>query len=237
MASNNKKARNFKTTEQLQKTLDGYNRRINQLKIIQLQRRAELDLIMKQPKAWLATQNIGKRTNVADYIEKHKKILSGKVARIDILLMKAEGGKITQSMFDYGGKTNFFGADGKNFMETFNLVKPDGEKYVVGDDYIPTDNDRFTLIENIETIIGNREIEEADNTPSKDFPQITVQDPNNKYKTITIDKEDYLSGTDFRDEQSVLDNRILNELKIKQKQIDSGESKSNLTKQLTIQNF
>ena len=101
MASNNKKARNFKTTEQLQKTLDGYNRRINQLKIIQLQRRAELDLIMKQPKAWLATQNIGKRTNVADYIEKHKKILSGKVARIDILLMKAEGGKITQSMFDY----------------------------------------------------------------------------------------------------------------------------------------
>ena len=122
-------------------------------------------------------------------------------------------------------------------METFNLVKPDGEKYVVGDDYIPSDNDRFTLIENIETIISNREIEEADNTPSKDFPQITVKDPNNEYKTITIDKEDYLSGTDFRNEQTVLDNRILNELKIKQKQIDSGESKSNLTKQLTIQNF
>ena len=158
--------------------------------------------------------------------------------------MKAEGGKITQTMFDYGGDLGIFRKQGKNFIETFNLVKPDGDPYVVGDDYIPTDKDRFTLIENIEELIDDREfaqeLRNADNTPSPNFPQITIQDPNNKYKKITIDKEDYLSGTDFRDEQKVLDNALIEQLKINQNQLLNNASKSDLTKSLTIesvQNF
>ena len=246
--SKNKKSRghslSYKSTKALEKELAKYNRRIDQLKTIQIARQAELDLIRNDPQAWLATQNIGKRTNVKNFIENKKKELATKVTRLDILLMKAEGGKITQAMFDYGGDLGIFRKQGKNFIETFNLVKPDGDPYVVGDDYIPTDKDRFTLIENIEDIIDDREfaqeLRNADNTPSPNFPQITVQDPNNKYKKITIDKEDYLSGTDFRDEQKVLDNALIEQLKINQNQLLNNASKSDLTKSLTIesvQNF
>ena len=246
--SKNKKSRghslSYKSTKALEKELAKYNRRIDQLKTIQIARQAELDLIRNDPQAWLATQNIGKRTNVKNFIENKKKELATKVTRLDILLMKAEGGKITQAMFDYGGDRGIFRKQGKNFIETFNLVKPDGDPYVVGDDYIPTDKDRFTLIENIEELIDDREfaqeLRNADNTPSPNFPQITIQDPNNKYKKITIDKEDYLSGTDFRDEQKVLDNALIEQLKINQNQLLNNASKSDLTKSLTIesvQNF
>lgn len=244
MSKNKKSKTTYKSTEQLEKNLASYYRRIDQLKTIQIARQAELDLIRNDPQAWLATQNIGKRTNVKNFIENKKKELATKVTRLDILLMKAEGGKITQAMFDYGGDLGIFRKQGKNFIETFNLVKPDGDPYVVGDDYIPTDKDRFTLIENIEDIIDDREfaqeLRNADNTPSPNFPQITVQDPNNKYKKITIDKEDYLSGTDFRDEQKVLDNALIEQLKINQNQLLNNASKSDLTKSLTIesvQNF
>ena len=244
MSKNKKSKTTYKSTEQLEKNLASYYRRIDQLKTIQIARQAELDLIRNDPQAWLATQNIGKRTNVKNFIENKKKELATKVTRLDILLMKAEGGKITQAMFDYGGDLGIFRKQGKNFIETFNLVKPDGDPYVVGDDYIPTDKDRFTLIENIEDVIDDREfaqeLRNADNTPSPNFPQITVQDPNNKYKKITIDKEDYLSGTDFRDEQKVLDNALIEQLKINQNQLLNNASKSDLTKSLTIesvQNF
>ena len=244
MSKNKKSKTTYKSTEQLEKNLASYYRRIDQLKTIQIARQAELDLIRNDPQAWLATQNIGKRTNVKNFIENKKKELATKVTRLDILLMKAEGGKITQAMFDYGGDLGIFRKQGKNFIETFNLVKPDGDPYVVGDDYIPTDKDRFTLIENIEELIDDREfaqeLRNADNTPSPNFPQITIQDPNNKYKKITIDKEDYLSGTDFRDEQKVLDNALIEQLKINQNQLLNNASKSDLTKSLTIesvQNF
>ena len=244
MSKNKKSKTTYKSTEQLEKNLASYYRRIDQLKTIQIARQAELDLIRNDPQAWLATQNIGKRTNVKNFIENKKKELATKVTRLDILLMKAEGGKITQAMFDYGGDLGIFRKQGKNFIETFNLVKPDGDPYVVGDDYIPTDKDRFTLIENIEELIDDREfaqeLRNADNTPSPNFPQITIQDPNNKYKKITIDKEDNLSGTDFRAEQKVLENALIEQLKINQNQLLNNASKSDLTKSLTIesvQNF
>ena len=246
--SKNKKSRghslSYKSTKALEKELAKYNRRIDQLKTIQIARQAELDLIRNDPEAWFASKGWGKNVNKQKEINKRKEELAAKVARLDILLMKAEGGKITQSMFDYGGDLGIFRKQGKNFIETFNLVKPDGDPYVVGDDYIPTDKDRFTLIENIEELIDDREfaqeLRNADNTPSPNFPQITVQDPNNKYKKITIDKEDYLSGTDFRDEQKVLDNALIEQLKINQNQLLNNASKSDLTKSLTIesvQNF
>ena len=245
MSKNKKSKTTYKSTEQLEKDLASYYRRIDQLKTIQIARQAELDLIRNDPQAWLATQNIGKRTNVKNFIENKKKDLATKVTRLDVLLMKAEGGKITQGMFDYGGDyPGLFRKKGKNFIETFKIVKPNGEAYAVGEDYIPTDEDRFTLIENIEDILDTREFAEeirnADNTPSKDFPKITITDPNNKYKKITVDKQDYLEGTDFRDEQQVLDNALIEQLKINQNQLLNNASKSDLTKSLTIesvQNF
>ena len=242
MATKTKKR--YVKTETLEKTLAKYYRRIDQLKTIQIARQAELDLIRNDPDAWLKTQNIGKRTNVKEYIKNKKKELATKVTRLDILLMKAEGGKITQSMFDYGGDLGIFRKKGESFIETFDLVKPNGDPYVVGDDYIPTDKDRFTLIENLENLIDDRqfaeELRNTDDTRSKDFPEIIVQDPNNKYKKIKIDKQDYYEGTDFRDEQKVLDKALIEELKIKQNQMLNNSSKSDLTKQLTIesvQNF
>ena len=235
----------YKSTEKLEKELASYLRRIDQLKTIQIARQAELDLVRNDPDAWFASKRWGKNVNKQKEIDKAKKDLATKVTRLDVLLMKAEGGKITQGMFDYGGDyPGLFRKKGENFIETFNIVKPNGEAYAVGEDYIPTDEDRFTLIENIEDILDDREfakeLRNTDDTPNPNFPQITIQDPNNKYKTIKIDKQDYLEGTDFRNEQQVLDNRLIEELKINQNQILNNSSKSDLTKSLTIesvQNF
>ena len=140
-------------------------------------------------------------------------------------------------MFDYGENNNIFTTSGKNFMERFNLVKPNGESYAVGDTYIPTDNDRVTLIENLEDILDQREIAETDNTPSANFPTVTITDPNNKYKTIEIDQEDYYSGTDFGNEDAAIDSSWANKLRIQQIQRENNETKLNLTKELTIGDF
>ena len=147
-------------------------------------------------------------------MEERKLWLTNKVTRLDVLLMKAEGGIITQGMFDYGKNNNIFTKSGENFIDRFNLKKPNGEDYVVGDKYIPLDTDRVTLIENIEEILEDRalinEIGYNKEEANKNFPTVTITDPNNKYKNIEIDKEDYYSGTDFRDEQEVLNNYYLN---------------------------
>lgn len=226
------------STETLEKNLAKYNRRINQLKTIQLQRQTELNLILNQPEAWIRSQNWGSRVTEKqkkDALNKRKEVLSAKNVRLDILLMKAEGGKITQGMFDYTrGKLK--GKGDKSLLDRFNLVKPDGSAYVVGDTYIPTDTDRFSVIENIEEILEDRELNEKlgykKETPS--MPTVEIKDPKNKFKTITMDKEDYLSGTDFRNEQEVIDSLLLDKLRIQKENV---ESKINLTKQLTIQDF
>lgn len=235
-----KKAR-FVKTETLEERLEKYNRRINQLKTIQLQRQTELQLIMNQPEAWIRSQSWGKNASSTDKqeaLERRKEWLAKKNVRLDVLLMKAEGGVITQGMFDYGRSGLIGDTKNKNFIKTFNLVKPDGDSYVVGDKYIPLDTDRVTLIENIEEILEDRalinEIGYNKEEANKNFPTVTITDPNNKYKNIEIDKEDYYSGTDFRDEQEVLDSYYLNLLEQQNNKKENNESKINLTKELTI---
>ncbi len=228
----------YTPTKTLEERLAKYNRRINQLKTIQLKRQTELNLILNQPEAWIRSQGWGKNTSSKDKLDalnKRKEELSAKNVRLDILLMKAEGGKITQGMFDYTrGKLK--GKGDKSLLERFNLVKPDGTAYVVGDTYIPIDTDRFSLIENIEEKLEERELNEElgykEETPS--MPTVEIKDPKNKFKTITMDKEDYLSGTDFRNEQEVIDSLLLDKLRIQKENV---ESKIDLTKQLTIQDF
>ena len=226
------------TTETLEKRLDKYNRRIDQLKTIQLKRQTELQLIMNQPEAWIRSQNWGPRVTEKGKLaalENRKEELSAKNVRLDILLMKAEGGKITQGMFDYTrGKLK--GPGDKSLLERFNLLKPDGTAYVVGDDYIPTDTDRATLIENLEEILEERELNEelGYKEEKSSMSTVEIKDPKNKFKTITMDKEDYLSGTDFRNEQEVIDSLLLDKLRIQKENV---ESKIDLTKQLTIQDF
>ncbi len=226
------------STETLEKNLAKYNRRINQLKTIQLKRQTELALIMNQPEAWIRSQNWGSRVTEKGKLaalEKRKEELSAKNVRLDILLMKAEGGKITQGMFDYTrGKLK--GPGDKSLLERFNLLKPDGSAYVVGDTYIPTDTDRFSLIENIEEILEERELNEelGYKEEKSSMPTVEIKDPKNKFKTITMDKEDYLIETDFRNEQEVIDSLLLDKLRIQKENV---ESKIDLTKQLTIQDF
>ena len=230
----------YTKTETLENTLEKYKNRIKQLKTIQLKRQTELALIMNQPEAWIRSQNWGSRVTEKGKLaalNKRKEELSAKNVRLDILLMKAEGGKITQGMFDYSrGKLKEKGD--KSLIERFNLKKADGSDYVVGDTYVPTVKDRASMIENIEEILAERELNEEigykEETPNKNFPTIQVKDPKNKLKTNTMDKEDYLSGTDFRDEQEVLDSLLLDKLRIQKQNV---ESKSDLTKQLTIQDF
>ena len=232
------------STETLEERLAKYNRRINQLKTIQLQRQTELNLIMNQPEAWIRSQNWGKNTSQSDKIDalnRRKEHLAKKNVRLDILLMKAEGGTITQGMFDYGRSGLIGNTKNKNFISTFNLVKPNGESYVVGDKYIPLNTDRVNLIENIEEILEERELTEEigynKEEANKDFPTVTITNPNNKYETIEIDKEDYYSGTDFRDEQSVIDSTYLKLLEQQNIKKENNESKINLTKELTIGDF
>ena len=232
------------STETLEQRLAKYNQRINQLKTIQLQRQTELNLIMNQPEAWIRSQEWGKKAS-SSYklakLEQRKEWLAKKNVRLDILLMKAEGGVITQGMFDYGRDGLIGNTKKKNFINTFNLVKPDGDGYVVGDKYIPLDSDRFNLIQNIEEILEERELFEEIGYNKKEadinFPTITITDPNNKFGTIEIDKEDYYSGTDFRDEQAVMDSRYLELLKQQEIKKENNESKINLTKELTIGDF
>ena len=229
------------TTETLEQRLAKYNRRIDQLKTIQLQRQTELQLIINQPEAWIRSQNWAKNASSKDKqdaLNRRKEWLSQKNVRLDILLMKAEGGQITQGMFDYGRDGLVGDTKNENFISSFNLTKPDGTAYVVGDTYIPLDTDRATLIENIEFILEDRKLSEEigykEEQPNKDFPTIEVKDPKNQNKTVTMDKEDYLSGTDFRDEQQVIDSLLLDKLRIQKENV---ESKIDLTKQLTIQDF
>ena len=229
------------TTETLEQRLAKYNRRIDQLKTIQLQRQTELQLIINQPEAWIRSQNWAKNASSKDKqdaLNRRKEWLSQKNVRLDILLMKAEGGQITQGMFDYGRDGLVGDTKNENFISSFNLTKPDGTAYVVGDTYIPLDTDRATLIENIEFILEDRKLSEEigykEEQPSEDFPTIQVTDPKNPNKTVTMDKEDYLSGTDFRDEQQVIDSLLLDKLRIQRENV---ESKINLTKQLTIQDI
>ena len=233
----------YTPTKTLEERLAKYNRRINQLKTIQLKRQTELNLILNQPEAWIRSQGWAKNTSEAKKLEKleeRKKELSDKNTRLDILLMKAEGGKITQAMFDYGeNNKNIFRKKGKNFIERFNLVKPDGTAYVVGDTYIPVSTDRFSLIENIEEILEERELNAElgyqNEIPS--MPTVTITDPNNKFKTIEVDKEDYYSGTDFREEQPVIDSYYIKLLEQQNIKKENNESKINLTKELTIEDF
>ena len=234
----------YTSTETLEERLAKYYRRINQLKTIQLKRQTELNLIINQPEAWIRSQNWAKNISQSDKLaalEKRKEFLAKKNVRLDILLMKAEGGTITQGMFDYGRSGLIGDTKKKNFISTFNLVKPDGEGYVVGDKYIPLDTDRVNLIENIEEILEERELTEEigynKEEANKDFPTVTITDPNNKFKTIEIDKEDYYSGTDFRDEQSVIDSYYIKLLEQQNIKKENNESKINLTKELTIGDF
>ena len=238
------KRKQYTSTETLEKRLAKYNRRINQLKTIQLKRQTELNLIINQPEAWIRSQGWGRNTSQADKIEalnKRKEHLAKKNVRLDILLMKAEGGTITQGMFDYGRSGLIGNTKKKNFISTFNLVKPDGEGYVVGDKYIPLDTDRVNLIQNIEEILEDRELTEEigynKEEANKDFPTVTIPDPNNKYKTIEIDEDDYYSGTDFRDEQSVIDSIYIKLIEQQNIKKENNESKINLTKELTIEDF
>lgn len=227
-----------RSTEQIQKKLDSYYRRIDQLKTIQLRKQTEIKLIQNDPEAWKRSQKFGKRINPDDALKTRLEELSAKNARLQLLIMQAEGGTITQSMFDYSrGKLKENSKNKKSLIDRFNLLKPNGEPYAVGDTYIPTENDRFTSIENLEDILDEREIAEADNTPSRNFPTVTITDPNNKYKTIEIDKEDYYSGTDFRNEQEVIDSSWANKLRLQQIQRENNESKLDLTKELTIGDF
>jgi len=231
MAGTRKK---YLTKEAIQKKLKDYNNRINQLKTIQLKRNTELQLILRDPEAWIRSQSFGKYTDVQKELEKRKEKLSAKNARLDLLIMKAEGGKITQGMYDYTrGKLK--GKGDKNLIESFGLVKPDGSSYAVGDTYIPTDNDRFTLIDNLEEVLDQQEIAQADNTSN--FPTVTITDPDNKYRTIDIDQADYYGGTDFRNEQTVIDSALLKLIQNQKTQMENNESKINLTKELTIEDF
>ena len=178
------------STETLEKNLAKYNRRINQLKTIQLQRQTELNLILNQPEAWIRSQNWGSRVTEKqkrDALNKRKEVLSAKNVRLDILLMKAEGGKITQGMFDYTrGKLK--GPNDKSLLDRFNLVKPDGKAYVVGDTYIPTDTDRASIIENIEEILEERELDQelGYKEEKSSMPTVQIKDPKNKFNLSLI---------------------------------------------------
>ena len=59
----------YTPTENLEERLAKYNRRIDQLKTIQLKRQTELQLIMNQPEAWIRSQNWAKNTSEAKKLE------------------------------------------------------------------------------------------------------------------------------------------------------------------------
>ena len=114
------KRRQYTSTETLEERLAKYNRRIDQLKTIQLKRQTELQLIINQPEAWIRSQSRAKNMSESkklERLEERKEWLAKKNIRLDILLMKAEGGVITQGMFDYGTSGLIGDTKNENFIK------------------------------------------------------------------------------------------------------------------------
>ena len=146
--------------------LERYERRVNQLKT----RREFFDAKIKfiennfeklvaEGTAGLTTQQKARGYSIRENLKNDLDSFKKSRAKLDFLLLRNEGGVITQDMIDYGWPKAF---RYKNEAEN--------REYVAGDVFVPKDTDRVNLIKNVKTDLGLIEPE-----PVAEEPVVEVQ--------------------------------------------------------------
>ena len=141
--------------------LERYDRRINQLKT----RREYFDAKIKflennfeklvaEGTAGLTTQQKARGYSVSENIKNDIESFKESRAKLDFLILRNEGGVITQDMVDYDWP--------KKFKYTNEAENRD---YVAGDVFVPKDGDRVNLIKNLKTDMGLIEPEPVEEEP------------------------------------------------------------------------
>ncbi len=159
--------------------LERYERRVNQLKT----RREFFDAKIKfiennfeklvaEGTAGLTTQQKARGYSIRENLKNDLDSFKKSRAKLDFLLLRNEGGVITQDMIDYGWPKAF---RYKNEAEN--------REYVAGDVFVPKDTDRVNLIKNVKTDLGLIEPEPVEEEPVVEVQSVpTVDDLLEKLK-------------------------------------------------------
>ena len=218
----------------LEKNLERYNRRINQLKTRRERIAAKIqfyennmELLIQEQSSRAAGRNV-----VEKRLKRELESFKESVARLDFLILRNEGGTITQEMIDH------------NIPNLFKYKnEAENRDYVAGDVFVPKKNDRFNVIKNVTEELEDRadamelrQIEQVDNTPNPLFPQVTVTNPNDG-SLMTVDKADYYGGTlnPYTSDNDIQVNSLLEKLKIQETALQRNDAKINLTRTLQIE--
>ncbi len=152
--------------------LERYERRVNQLKT----RREFFDAKIKfiennferlvaEGTTGLTTQQKARGYSIRENLKNDLDSFKKSRAKLDFLLLRNEGGVITQDMIDYGWPKAF---RYKNEAEN--------REYVAGDVFVPKDTDRVNLIKNVKTDLGLIEPEVVEEEPVKEVQSVPTVD-------------------------------------------------------------
>ena len=158
----------------LEKNLERYNRRINQLKTRRERIAAKIqfyennmELLIQEQSSRAAGRNVVEKRLLRE-LESFKE----SVARLDFLILRNEGGTITQEMIDH------------NIPNLFKYKnEAENRDYVAGDVFVPKKNDRFNVIKNVTEELEDRadamelrQIEQVDNTPTVSYTHLRAHE-------------------------------------------------------------
>lgn len=221
-------------TSTLEERLERYNRRVNQLKTRRERIAAKIKFYENNMELLIQEQSsrAAGRSATEKRLKRELESFKESVARLDFLILRNEGGTITQEMIDY------------DFPNRFGYTnEAENRDYVAGDVFVPNKNDRFNLIKNVTEELEDRkdneelrQIAQVDNTPNPLFPQVTVTNPNDG-STMTVDKADYYGGTlnPYTSDNDIQINSLLEKLKIQETALQRNDAKINLTRTLQIE--
>ena len=152
--------------------LERYDRRINQLKT----RREYFDAKIKffennfeqlvaEGTAGLTTQQKARGYSVSENIKNDIESFKESRAKLDFLILRNEGGVITQDMIDFDWPNKF------NYTN-----EAENRDYVAGDVFVPRDTDRVNLIKNVKTDLGLIEPEPVEEEPVVEVQSVPTVD-------------------------------------------------------------
>ena len=195
--------------------LERYDRRINQLKT----RREYFDAKIKffennfeqlvaEGTAGLTTQQKARGYSVSENIKNDIESFKESRAKLDFLILRNEGGVITQDMIDFDWPNKF------NYTN-----EAENRDYVAGDVFVPKDGDRVNLIKNVKTDLGLIE------------PEVVEEEP-------VVESIDYYGKTDDKtitNDKSKNINELIQMLTIQENSLERSEGKIDLTRTLQIE--
>ncbi len=201
--------------ESNQAKLERYDRRINQLKTRREYFDAKIkfiennfDKLVAEGTANLTTQQKQRNYSVEKKLKADLDSFKNSRAKLDFLLLRNEGGVITQDMIDYNWPNKF---EYKNESEN--------RDYVAGDVFVPKDDDRFNLIKNVKTDLGLIE------------PEVVEEEP-------VVESIDYYGKTDDKtitNDKSKNIDELIQMLTIQENSLERSEGKIDLTRTLKIE--